>query len=202
MGKVFRQKTERSICMTDNGRVLKKDDVPKIVDCFLDTDSSFDSSKQIVRITVSNGSRVLIRHYCVDDLQQRLTDYMSSKKKGDNGSDRSLLSVLERKHYSVLESVLGEELFPEGVPMLEEASEVTRFIYYGLLEGQNYAYYVDEPDFEAFAGFFGLIDEVEECLAKDIENFDLQGVLGLHEYDAAVYAFSDLLSRFSIEEEI
>lgn len=187
--------------MKVNNCLLKKISVPKILDCFLDTDSSFDSSKQIVRITVSNRSRVLIRHYCVDDLQQRLTDYMNSQKNGDNNSDRNLLSVLERKHYSVLKSVLGEELFPEGVPMLEEASEVTQFIYYGLLEGQNYAYYVDEPDFEAFAGFFGFItDEVEERLEKDIKHFNLQGVLGLHEYDAAVYAFSDLLSRFSIDD--
>lgn len=125
---------------------------------------------------------------------------MNSKEADSNDSEKDLLSVLKKRQYSVLESVLSIDLFPDGIPRLEEASEVIQNIYYELLVGPNSAYYVDESSLEAFANNFGLTcNQIEKCLVRDIERFGLHGVLGLNDYDAAVYAFAGILSRFSIE---
>ena len=181
--------------------VLKKSGVPMVVDCYLDTDSWLVDSEQIIWIIVSKGNRVQIRYYYFNDLQRRLMDCINSKETDNNNSNYNLTSILEKKQYFVLKPILSSDFLPEGIPRLEEASEITQFIYVELLVGSNNAYYVDESDYETFASRFCLTwKQVEECLKRDIECFDLQDVLGLHKYDAAVYAFSGILTRFSTDD--
>lgn len=154
-----------------------------------------------ILLHVSTGNRTLIRVYNFGELQGKLSDYMNSIKADDNNPDRKLKHVIEREHFYILENALGTDLFPMGIPGIEEASKATQSIFnsYGGRPDCIY-FYVPEKYAEVFSNNCGITwKEAEEALAKDIDRFHLQHVLFLHKYGAAVLASPYFLSFFSKE---
>lgn len=159
---------------------------------------SKDLEKEFLWLTTSTGCRTLNKYYSCNYLQNKLTEYMNSIDADANDPDRNLMLVLSRKRYFVLENALGSEVFPEGLPRIEEASKATRCLFYLLMDSSNNAYFVDETDAEEFARSCGYTwNEMEEALVKDVKRFNLGNVMHFYTYGAAVWVSADFLSSFS-----
>ena len=118
--------------------VFKKRGKAKIITCTLDNDVRAKLEDRTVIIIVTNGNRELYLYYSYAELQSRLTEYMNGGSADESDPMRCLRNVIERECYYILENTLNEDLFPVGVPWLEEASLPIQDMYYSALSSYPY----------------------------------------------------------------
>ena len=185
--------------------ILRKSNVPTIKRCCCEF-SAKSKDNWIVWMTISTGTRELIKFYAFEQLQHMLTVYMDSIDADANDPNRNLMFVLETDRYSVLESLLGSDLRISGIPRLEEASTAMQGLFNRLnadmfIGGRTLFSLFEGDDADSFAKSIGLTwDDVESSLIKDIERFNLTDMIAFHRQsfgDFAIIASAGILSRFS-----
>lgn len=190
--------------------ILRKSGTPKIKRRFWDF-STEDKSSWIVVVDISSGSRKLTKYYSFYRLQDMLTAYMDSIDADENDPDWNLQLVLQTGRHSVLESVLGKDLRITGVPRLEEASKAMQHLFKQMNkvmfnEGRTIFSLFEGEEADSFAKSIGFTwEKFEASLKKDIERFNLKGMILFHDRGLtgevfAIIASAGILTKFTTAE--